>query len=514
VSRIKGLILVLAVLFSACAGTGAGRGSSGAGLLPETPDAAAPEIPQIPEEPAPAIPEEPEIPSEVSGELEVPGEEETGEDDTPDLAETDKPPDEAPLSVRLPEPPLAGTPYQAETEEEGPAGTAPEIPEAPESRPVEMPEAETPKAETGPPVRGPLPETSPQAEAVPPAPPPFLHPAEEPPPAAREAPPRPAAEPPAFTEIPPVPPEDEDIVFSRVVRATAGQLVEIPFRGTGWVYLGEMASRRGIAYSSRRLDPEGQSFIFRAEEAGSYVLKFYKEDFIRDYILNDYVQVIVGEAPGGGAGWFSPPVDRGRVTAEPRWPGASGEAEGGRGEPGSGRPPPSGTVLPAESPREGGSRDTSGTPDEQTAPGDSSAPPGSGSAGERDGGDRAGDTDSAPDGETETGTTEPAETSPDGTVPSGASPETYFQKALEEFNAGRTGSAIAVMNSFRERFPSGSDEAWWLLGQFYEANSPSRDIRMSLDYYRRLVREYPQSRRYNDASRRIAYLERFYINIR
>jgi hypothetical protein len=37
---------------------------------------------------------------------------------------------------------------------------------------------------------------------------------------------------------------------------------------------------------------------------------------------------------------------------------------------------------------------------------------------------------------------------------------------------------------------------------------------MSLDYYRRLVREYPQSRRYNDASRRIAYLERFYINIR
>jgi outer membrane protein assembly factor BamD (BamD/ComL family) len=75
-------------------------------------------------------------------------------------------------------------------------------------------------------------------------------------------------------------------------------------------------------------------------------------------------------------------------------------------------------------------------------------------------------------------------------------------------------SAIAILDQFRERYPSGSDEAWWLYGQFYEANSPSRDIRSALDYYRRLVREYPQSPRYNEARRRIAYLERYYINIR
>jgi hypothetical protein len=52
-----------------------------------------------------------------------------------------------------------------------------------------------------------------------------------------------------------------------------------------------------------------------------------------------------------------------------------------------------------------------------------------------------------------------------------------------------------------------------MYGQFYEANSPSRNILLSLDYYRRLTREYPQSNRYNDARRRITYLERFYINI-
>jgi outer membrane protein assembly factor BamD (BamD/ComL family) len=88
-----------------------------------------------------------------------------------------------------------------------------------------------------------------------------------------------------------------------------------------------------------------------------------------------------------------------------------------------------------------------------------------------------------------------------------------LQRAREEFDAGRVAAAIDVLDQFREQYPSGSDEAYWLYGQFYEANSPSRDIRLSLDYYRRLVRDYPQSSRYNEARRRIAYLERYYINI-
>jgi TolA-binding protein len=116
----------------------------------------------------------------------------------------------------------------------------------------------------------------------------------------------------------------------------------------------------------------------------------------------------------------------------------------------------------------------------------------------------------------------PSKTGSDKTVPPSKSsilpapsalPEEYLQKAREEFDAGRVAGAIAILNTFKERFPSGSDEAWWLYGQFYEANSPSRDIRRSLDYYRALIREYPQSNRYNDARSRIAYLERFYINI-
>jgi outer membrane protein assembly factor BamD (BamD/ComL family) len=93
-------------------------------------------------------------------------------------------------------------------------------------------------------------------------------------------------------------------------------------------------------------------------------------------------------------------------------------------------------------------------------------------------------------------------------------PEDYIARARQEYEAGRVREALAVLDQFRERFPLGSDEAWWLYGQILEANSPLRDIRSALEYYRRLVREYPQSARYADARQRIAYLERYYFNIR
>jgi hypothetical protein len=281
-------------------------------------------------------------------------------------------------------------------------------------------------------------------------------------------------------QTPPSAAGDEEIVFSRTVRATVGQLVEIPFRGGGWVYLGEFGSRRGIAYDSRRLDPEGQTFVFRAEQSGTYVLKFYRQDFIRDYILNDYVQVIVGEAlDTSGTGWFSPSADRGRVVAEPRWPlieDAAASSRTGAPQPLAGEPSPPAAAPPPE---------TEGPAAGDQVPSETFVLPQA-----------------------------PPETSARPETPGGEDPGAYVRRAGEEYNAGRAASALSILDRFRDLYPSGTDEAWWLYGQVLEANSPSRDIRLALDYYRRLVREYPQSPRVPEARRRIAYLERYYFNLR
>jgi hypothetical protein len=400
-----------------------------------------------------------------------------------EFAETDAAeefPEERIEVAALPEPAIP----VIEPEPAAPVAVPPPGPARPVVEPPPLPAA---------PVTPPPPEparTSPPAVAEAPRPPPPVRPEIPPPPAllgpAEEKPQELKSEPvvqaapeasavPWVRETAPAAQKDQ-IVYSRTVRATVGQIVEIPFRGRGWVYLGELASRRGVAYDSSRYDPEGQSILFRAQETGTYSLKFYKQDFLQDYILNDYVQVIIGEAPVSGAGWFNPPFDRGRAVAEPRWPSTVDEAELRRGGASGAMPSlPQGSGSPAAG-------IISGSPQAQPPPSASAA------------------TGNPP-------VTAGVETQ-EKTLP-----DALLQKAKETFDQGNPQAAIALLDQYRESYPSGSDEVFWLYGQFYEASSPGRDILSALNYYRRLVREFPQSARASDARRRIAYLERYYINI-
>jgi len=337
-------------------------------------------------------------------------------------------------------------------------------------------------------------------------------------------------------------PKEEENVFSRIVRVMVGQLLEVPFRGTNWSYLEDIVSRRSIVYNSRRNDSEGMIFIFRAEEAGTFVLRFYRRDYIRDYILYDYVQVIVDEPQNkGNTGLFNPPVDRGKVTAEPRWPSALEEAALLRG----GAKPASGAAVQAapENKNESPAAPPAASADRNSTPVQAQGTPPQVMSANRDSvpaqtqGTAALSSTALSNRESAlaltqgTDTAPPAVTLPAVMPPAAAPekqnaagtpaaekqeklpPEEILKKAQESFKDGNTAAAIALLDQYTEYYPNGGDELYWLYGQFYEANTTSRNILLSLDYYRRLVNEYPQSRRYNDARRRIAYLERFYVNI-
>ena len=388
------------------------------------------------------------------------------------------------------------------------------------SRQTELPRQAEPRVES--PVQSQVPvQSQPQAQSQssqqrtpsrePPVPPSFIRPAEpESSSPQREVPAVPG-------QINPLPEKTraelsesagEQVVFSRVVRLMVGQLLEIPFRGTGWVYLGELGSRRGLSYDSRRLDIEravtvGQSFIFRADAAGTYILKFYRQDFIQDYIINDYVQVIVENYENPGTGRPGYYIDRGRIVAEPRWPPAGGPSAG-QGPVSSGVQSASASAqTPAAAQSPGQETPAAALSAEQTL--SASAPVASAAA-------------ASPVERSET--TGRAE----GTMPAGRAdeaapataflPEDFVRQAKQEFDAGRVEQALAVLDLMKQRYPLGTDEALWLYAQLLEANSPRRDIRLALEYYRLLVSEYPQSNRVSDARTRIAYLERFYFNIR
>ena len=317
---------------------------------------------------------------------------------------------------------------------------------------------------TQPPVAAPPAVQPPQQERPePPSPPAFLRPAEqEIVPPAREPPPAPFTPPSAPPDMTLPELAGEAMVFSRTVRAAVGQIVEIPFWGTGWVYLGELGNRRGMNYSSRRLDVEagvtmGQTFIFIAETAGTYILRFFRQDFIQDYLLHDYVQVIVGERREDTGGLAFPA--RERVIAEPRWPAAAAQA--------------------AELNVDVEAHDFPALPvipwyadDEITSV-----------------------------------------ITPPTIPPRIESPAEFVNRARQEFNDGRIIQALSILENMRQHHHD-TDEALWLRGQLLEADSPARDIRQALEYYQRLVREFPQSVRVPEARRRIVFLERFFFNIR
>uniref|UniRef100_A0A7C3IKT6 Outer membrane lipoprotein BamD-like domain-containing protein n=1 Tax=Gracilinema caldarium TaxID=215591 RepID=A0A7C3IKT6_9SPIR len=312
---------------------------------------------------------------------------------------------------------------------------------------------------------------------------------------------------------------EEKVVLSRSVQATVGQLVEIPYQGAGWVYLGEVAGKKGLAYDSRRLDPDGQTFIFRCESAGTYTVKFFKQDFIKDYIINDYVEVVVGESPmpsSSVTGAFSLPVDRGRVVANPRWPtpvsiaAASPAAPVTAAAPGQASTTASAsTTAPANpsaastgtaSPTASAGTVTSAAAPVAAAP--ASAAPASSASG-------VSNTQTSP-------FPAAAVQSSPATPPleSLTQPEEFINQAKKEVAAGQYASALSTLQAFTAKYPAGSDEVWWLYGQILEAKGPQRDIKGALTYYKRLTSEYPQSQRYDEAQQRIAYLERFYFDIR
>lgn len=203
---------------------------------------------------------------------------------------------------------------------------------------------------------------------------------------------------------------------SRTINVKTRQTFEVPFAETGWVYTGEEDSRNGISYDSRRVYDDALVFVFRAEKEGDYTLKFYKQDFLRDYVTNEYVRVIVED-------------ENPLVAASAAASSADAVAEASAGPP---PPAASGDLL---------------------------------------------------------------------------------QAAREAVAAEKYPDAIALLDRL-ERRTALNDEVWWLYGQAFEAASPARDIRGALDAYSRVARDYPQSRYYKDAQNRIAFLNRFYFNIR
>ena len=94
--------------------------------------------------------------------------------------------------------------------------------------------------------------------------------------------------------------------------------------------------------------------------------------------------------------------------------------------------------------------------------------------------------------------------------------EQLIQAARLELRTGGTGVGLEFLAQYAKRYPEGKwrDEASWLTGQLYEANSPLRDIAKARESYRELLRVFPESAFANMARERVRYINEHFFIIR
>ncbi len=82
------------------------------------------------------------------------------------------------------------------------------------------------------------------------------------------------------------------------------------------------------------------------------------------------------------------------------------------------------------------------------------------------------------------------------------------------YNEKEYSAALKKLNQFFEFSTDNRDEALYLKGQILEAKSEVRDIKGALEAYTSLTKNYPASKLWDDANKRIIYLKRFYLEVR
>ncbi len=98
-----------------------------------------------------------------------------------------------------------------------------------------------------------------------------------------------------------------------------------------------------------------------------------------------------------------------------------------------------------------------------------------------------------------------------------SSPEEVYAQAETAFNETRYADALNILDDFFKNFtPSDNcfDKAVFLKARIYETPSDYRNIRGALDEYKKITAFFPESDLWEDARRRIIYINRFYMDIR
>lgn len=270
---------------------------------------------------------------------------------------------------------------------------------------------------------------------------------------------------------------EAEIIPSRSVTLKKFEYLDVTYPGSGWIYMGLTDNSKDIAYFGRKLGTKDTKFSLQARAAGTKIIHFYRNDPLTGQYLDDYIEVIIQPENGSNKTHIEAP--------EYKLPVKKFEKQ----------------VKQIEEQSE--ETEAENTETEKTIPVETNKP-----------------AIAAPEKKPVQNTvpTQKAEQSiqEEQSEKSASSPDsqTLLKEAQLLYNEKEYKASLSKLNQFFELSTDNRDEALYLKGQILEEKSEVRDIKGAIDAYSTLTKNYPASKFWDSANKRIIYLKRFYLEVR
>lgn len=265
--------------------------------------------------------------------------------------------------------------------------------------------------------------------------------------------------------------EEPQIIPSRSVTLNKKEYVDIVYPGSGWIFMGAIDNSKNLTYFGRKLGTQDTKFTLQAKNDGIVILHFYKNDAITGEYIDDYLEVIVLPKNGSSKTHISAPEYAYVVPKQPE------DTITKQTEPE--------VIIPTET--------------ENTI------------YVEND------------DSEVQTIEVETEEFEDDGVIVIDEEDDVsyveidatdLFVKAKENFQNQNFQESLTLIIDFLELSNEKKDEALFLQGQIYESSWNGKNIKLAIESYENITKNFPSSSLWDKAKKRITYLKRFYLEAR
>jgi len=287
-------------------------------------------------------------------------------------------------------------------------------------------------------------------------------------------------------------PEEEPVIIipSRKVSLKIGQTLEVMYPGTGWIYMGTTDSTKDFTFLGKKLGTQNTKFTFTAKAEGTKILHFYKNDTLTNRIIDDYLEVEITGQKDTTKATISAPAYKQPVPVSPKQKKTEPQVTVTEPAPSSTDQTSSEPVKSTSSPAVKPASAPVSKPVQTAAP--------------------AAKKTEQPKVE-QPKVEEIKETSKPSEVLSDKDVQDLLKQAHALYENKDYKTALNKLAQFFEYGTKNRDEAYYLQGQIYEASGTTKNIKLAIDAYKNVTKNYPASPYWDDANKRIIYLTKFYL---